>query len=360
MKRTKARLTGLGLVVVASAGAWSAQTSASTGTDAGSTPTSEAAQPVATIGEDLQLGYSAPFLFNEYSIILQEKVVEAAEAAGFEMLAPTNADSDSAQQNSDIRNLISAGADALIVFANDSNAIVPPLEYAAEQGVPVVAIDVAPDGGEVEMIVRVDNIGMGTTACELMAEAIDFEGKVLSLQGAATSINGRERTQGFADCMAQYPDIELIERPTNWDPEMQVAALQTVLAANPDLKGVFQQAEYALEATNAVIDQAGYTARVGEEGHIFNVSIDATPAALDLVREGVMDAAISQPIDLYGQLGVQYLVQAIGGAESATGPTDHGSEIIEFNGNFLDLVPSIAVTAQNVDSPELWANQVGG
>ncbi len=57
--------------------------------------------------------------------MLQDKVVEAAEAAGFEMLAPTNADSDSAQQNTDIRNLISAGADALIVFANDSNAIVP-------------------------------------------------------------------------------------------------------------------------------------------------------------------------------------------------------------------------------------------
>ena len=252
----------------------------------------------------MQLGYSAPFLFNEYSIVLQDKVVEAAEAAGFEMLAPTNADSDSAQQNTDIRNLISAGADALIVFANDSNAIVPSLDYAAEQGVPVVAIDVAPDGGEVEMIVRVDNIGMGTAACELMAETIGFEGKVLSLQGAATSINGRERTQGFAECMAQYPDIELIERPTDWDPEKQVAALQTVLTANPDLKGVFQQAEYALEATNAVLDQAGFTAKVGEDGHIVNVSIDATPAALDLVREGVMDAAdlpADRPLRLAGR-----------------------------------------------------------
>jgi ribose transport system substrate-binding protein len=226
--------------------------------------------------------------------------------------------------------------------------------------VPVVAIDVAPDGGDVEMIVRVDNIGMGRTACELMAEAIGQEGKVLSLQGAATSINGRERTQGFAECMAEYPNIELIERPTNWDPQMQVAALQTVLTANPDLKGVFQQAEYALEATNAVIEQAGFTAPVGEEGHIFNVSIDATPAALDLVREGVMDAAISQPIDLYGLLGVQYLVQSMAGAEFAAGPTDHGSEIVEFSGNLMDLVPSIAVTAENVDDPALWANQVAG
>jgi ribose transport system substrate-binding protein len=355
MQRRRIRLIGLGLVVMA--GAWGSVAPASSANGEGSTRPTEAGPPT-TEGETLQLGYSAPFLFNEYSIVLQDKVAEAGEAAGFEMLAPTNADSDSAQQNTDIRNLISAGADALIVFANDSNAIVPALDYAAEEGVPVVAIDVAPDGGAVEMIVRVDNIGMGTAACELMAEAIGFEGKVLSLQGAATSINGRERTQGFAECMAEYPDIELIERPTDWDPEKQVAALQTVLTANPDLKGVFQQAEYALEATNAVLEQAGYTAKAGEPDHIFNVSIDATPAALDLVREGVLDAAISQPIDLYGQLGVQYLVDAMDGAEFTTGPTDHDSEIVEFSGNLMDLVPSVAVTAENVDDPDLWANQV--
>jgi ribose transport system substrate-binding protein len=357
MQRRVIGLVGLAPVVVAVAGAWGGQSPSSSG-GATSTPATEAGSPPATDGETRQLGYSAPFLFNEYSIVLQEKIVEAGEAAGFEMLAPTNADQDSAQQNTDIRNLISAGADALIVFANDSNAIVPSLDYAAEQGVPVVAIDVAPDGGTVEMIVRVDNVGMGTAACELMAETIGFEGKVLSLQGAATSINGRERTQGFAECMAQYPDIELIERPTDWDPEKQVAALQTVLTANPDLKGVFQQAEYALEATNAVLDQAGFTAKVGEPGHIVNVSIDATPAALDLVREGVMDAAISQPIDLYGSLGVQYLVDAMAGAEFVTGPTDHDSEIVEYSGNLMDLVASVVVTAENVDSPDLWANQV--
>jgi ribose transport system substrate-binding protein len=358
MQRNRIRSIGLAVVVTVVVGAWGSAAPASSAGESGTTTPDEEAAPPATSGETLQLGYSAPFLFNEYSIVLQEKVVEAAEAAGFEMLSPTNADSDSAQQNTDIRNLISAGADALIVFANDSNAIVPALDYATEEGVPVVAIDVAPDGGDVEMIVRVDNIGMGTTACELMAEAIGEEGKVLSLQGAATSINGRERTQGFAECMAQYPDIELIERPTDWDPEKQVAALQTVLTANPDLKGVFQQAEYALEATNAVLDQAGYTAKVGEPEHIVNISIDATPAALALVREGVLDAAISQPIDLYGQLGVQYLVDAMNGMEFAAGPTDHDSEIVDYSGNLMDLVPSIAVTAENVDDPELWANQV--
>lgn len=350
MGRTEKKFALLGLFLAIAVGAC--------GGDGGST-TAAGATTVAPV-EQLQLGYSAPFLFNEYSVILQDSITAAAEAAGFEMLPPTNADSDSAQQNTDMRNLISAGADGLIVFANDSAAIVPALDYAAEQGVPVVAIDVGPDGGNVVMIVRVNNLGMGTTACQDMAASIGEEGKVLSLQGAATSINGRERSEGFATCMAQYPNIELIERPTDWDPQKQVAALQTVLTANPDLGGVFQQSDYALEATNAVLEQAGFTAKVGEEGHIYNISVDATRAALDLVRDGTMDAAISQPIDLYASLGVQYLVDAINGATFATGPTDHGSEIIEYNGNLMDLVAAVLVKKDNADDPALWANQIEG
>lgn len=310
-------------------------------------------------GDDqLVLGYSAPFLFSPFEVIQQERVVEAAEAAGFRVLPPTNADGDSAKQNNDIRSLISAGADGLIVVANDSNAIIPALDYAEEQGVPVVSIDIGPDGGNVAMIVRANNIGMGEIACAAMAEGIGDEGTVLSLQGAATSINGRERTQGFADCMAQYPNIELIERPTDWDAQKQVNAFQTVLTANSDLAGVFQQADYALEATNAVLTQAGNTAVVGEEGHVYNISIDATPLALDLIREGVMDASISQPLDIYAQLGVDYLVATLNGEEFEVGPTDHGSEIVEFNGNLMDLVPAVLVTQENVDDPELWANQI--
>lgn len=350
MGRSNRKLATLGVVLALAV--------AACGDDGGTATTGDGT--TAASDEQLQLGYSAPFLFNEYSVILQDSITAAAEAAGFEMLPPTNADSDSAQQNTDMRNLISAGADGLIVFANDSAAIVPALDYAAEQGVPVVAIDVGPDGGTVAMIVRVNNLGMGAAACEDMAASIGNEGKVLSLQGAATSINGRERSEGFAECMAQFPDIELIERPTDWDPQQQVAALQTVLTANPDLKGVFQQSDYALEATNAVLEQGGYTAKVGEDGHIYNISIDATRAALDLVRDGTMDAAISQPIDLYASLGVQYLVDAINGEAFSAGATDHGSEIIEYNGNLMDLVAAVLVKADNVDDAALWANQIDG
>ena len=333
-----------------------------TTTAAGATTTSAASGATTTSAAaamELVLGYSAPFLFSDFETAQQDATMAAAEASGWETLPATNADGDSAKQNSDIRNLISAGATGLIVVANDSKAIIPALDYANEQSVPVVAIDIGPDGGTVAMIVRANNVGMGEIAADAMAKSIGEAGKVLSLMGAQTSINGRDRSDGFRQGIAKYPDIELIEEPTDWDATKQAAAVQTTLTANPDLKGIFQQADYALSATNAVIQQMGYTAKVGEPGHIYNISIDATVEALGLIREGIMDASISQPLDIYAQLGMKYLTMVKNGETlPAEGPTDHNSEIVIFNGNKMDLIPAVLVTKENVDDPTLWANTV--
>lgn len=306
------------------------------------------------------VGYSAPFLTAQFEVVLQDQTTALLEKEGFDLLAPTNADSDSGRQITDIRDLISQGAQGLIVVANDSKAIIPALDYAEEQKVPVVTIDIGPDGGKVYAIVRADNVGMGTLACEAMAKAIGEKGTVLSLMGAQTSINGRERSDGFRECMAGYLNITLIERPTDWDAAKQAAALQTVLDVTPDLAGVFQQSDYALSATLNVLTQAGRDAKVGEPGHIYNISIDATPQALQLVRDGALDAAISQPLDGYAKYGVKYLTDALNGVELKLGPTDHGSEIVDFNGNMMDLLPATLVTKDNVDDATLWGNQVQG
>ncbi len=304
------------------------------------------------------VGYSAPFLFAQFEVILQDRTATEAKKAGLNLLNPTNADNDSGKQITDVRNLVGAGAKGLIVVANDSKAIIPALDYAASKNVPVVSIDIGPDGGKLYAIVRADNRGMGRIACTEMAKAIGDSGKVLSLQGAFSSINGRERSEGFHDCMTkEHPKIELIERPTDWDATKQAAALQTVLTANPDLRGLFQQSDYALSPTLNVLKQAGRDAKVGETGHVYDISIDASPQALDLVRAGALDAAISQPLDAYATYGVKYLRDALAGKALALGNTDHGSEVIEFNGNKMDLLPAVLVTKANVDDPALWGNQ---
>ena len=304
------------------------------------------------------LGLSMPFLSADFEVVMQKRFQAAAPAAGFKLLPPTNANMDSGKQIADIKNLISAGAKALVVIANDSHAIIPALDYAASKHIPVVSVDIGPDGGKVAAIVRADNVGMGAIACKAVARAIGGTGKVLSLEGAFTSINGRDRTNGFHQCIKKnYPNVDLIERPTDWDPTKQVADIQTVLTANPDLKAIYMQSDWALSASLNAIKTQGHGAKAGQKGHIYTISIDATPLSLQQIKAGVMDAEISQPLDLYVKYGLQYLNQALAGKAVKAGPTSHGTHVVMFNGNPMDLVPATLVTRANLDAPNLWANE---
>jgi ribose transport system substrate-binding protein len=309
--------------------------------------------------DGFRMGYSAPFLTDPFQAVLQNETIEEADRANLDTLEPTNANQDVGQQITDVRNLVNAGAEGLIVVPTDSKAIIPALQFASQEDVPVVAIDLGPEGGDVAMIVRADNYGMGETACEKMGKKLGGKGKVLSLQGDLATINGRDRTDGFKDCMTErYPDIQVIERPTKWQAERATSLAQTVLTANSDLTGIYMQSDSVmLSGVLNVLKRAGKAAKVGEPGHVTLVSIDGTPAALEKIRSNELDAAVSQPLDLYAKYGVEYLRQAVAGRTFKEGPTDHDSRIVEFEGNLMDLLPAPLVTKDNVDDPNLWGNQ---
>ena len=109
-----------------------------------------------------------------------------------------------------------------------------------------------------------------------------------------------------------------------------------------------------------VLKSAGKLKKVGEPGHIFLVSIDGTPLAHQKIREDLLDAAISQPLNLYVKWGLYYLQNAVAGKTFGPGPTDHDSRIEMFNGNPMDMLPAPVVTKANVDDPSLWANSAKG
>jgi ABC-type sugar transport system substrate-binding protein len=97
------------------------------------------------------------------------------------------------------------------------------------------------------------------------------------------------------------------------------------------------QSDYALSASLNVLKTMGHGAKAGQKGHIYTISIDASPQGLQAIKNGTLDAEISQPADLTSY-GLQYLQQALAGKPVKAGPTSHGSKVVIFNGNPMDLV----------------------
>jgi len=312
-------------------------------------------------GGSLAIGYSTTNVSDPFQAQDEKLVIANAKAAGMQILPPTNANNDVGKQISDIQNLIAKGAKGLVVVAQDSKAIVPGITYANAHKIPVVAIDILPEGGKVAMVVHADNVAMGRQACQAIGTSVKGKGTVLELQGMLSSSNAQDRTSGFENCMkSSFPGITVIARPTDWLPAKAADATATVLGVTPNLAGIYMQSDSALmPAVLSTLSQKGKLIKVGTPGHIVLATIDGTPQALTQIRDGYVDAVVSQPLDLYSKYGIEYLKDAMAGKTFQTGPSAHNTTIANVSGNLVDLLPSPTVTSANVSDATLWGNQSG-
>ena len=306
----------------------------------------------------IKFAYSQPAV-DPYQSAESKGVIAEYQKLGYSYLPATNANGNASQQLTDVQTLVNQGAKGIVMSVLDAQAIVPAIKYANSHNVPVVPIDEAPDGGKVAMIVRADNVAMGELACEQMGKLVPSGQAVLTLDGDPTSSNGRDRTNGFDDCMQQkFPGVTLYHVATKWSAATAASGMQTAFNQHPEIAGLYVQSDTTFYPT--VLDtlaKLGKTAKVGESGHVAVVSVDGGPASLAAVKSGTQDAVVEQPLLDYIKYGVKYVSEAAQGQTFQAGPTDHNSTVSDYKGNLVDLLPTPVVTKENVDDPANWGNQ---
>ena len=287
-------------------------------------------------------------------------IIAEGKDQGLDLLEPFNSEFDTVKQITGVRNAISLGAKGLIFSPFESAAAGTILKTAEKAGVAVVAVDVAPTSGPVAIVVRADNLAYGEKACKYIGEHVQ-EGPIVQIMGDQASINGRDRGNGFRECIKAYPKLKLIEIPTKaWSGEDAAAGLDAVLNSTPGLKAIYMHAGGVfLAPTLQTLKRKGLLKPAGEAGHIVIVSNDGIPQEFDAIRKGEADATVSQPADLYAKYGLRYLKDAMAGKTFKPGPTDHGSNIVEVAPGVLeDQLAAPLVTKDNVDDKSLWGNQL--
>jgi D-xylose transport system substrate-binding protein len=94
----------------------------------------------AAFAKDMVIGVSWSN-FQEERWKTDEAAMKAAIEAAGDTYVSTDAQSSAAKQLSDIESLMAQGVDALIVLAQDTQAIIPAVQAAADENVPVIAYD---------------------------------------------------------------------------------------------------------------------------------------------------------------------------------------------------------------------------
>lgn len=306
------------------------------------------------------IGIDLPRADSDFWNSYAQYIKQGTSSQGLNTLPVSNSQNDVTKLVANVQVFQNTGAKAVVMAPQDTGAIASTLDQLSAKKIPVVSVDTRPDRGNVYMVVRADNKAYGTKACEFLGKQLGGKGKVAELQGSLSSINGRDRSEAFAACMKEkFPDIQVIELATDWKGDVASAKLQSTLAANADLGGIYMQAGGAfLQPTLALLQQKDLLKPAGQPGHIAIVSNDGIPQEFDAIRKGDIDATVSQPADLYAKYALFYAQAGAEGKTFQPGATDHDSTIIQLPNGLEDQLPAPLVTKDNVDDKALWGNNV--
>ncbi len=160
--------------------------------------------------------------------------------------------------------VIARHPDAILIAPTDKVQLVEPLKKAVDAGIKVITVDTFIGTGKYQTgagnadfplsYVASDNILGGEIAARALAKAIGDKGKVYVSNVVPGVSTTDQREEGFKEEMKKHPGITVLETQFNNDDANKAASqLQSVLARNSDLAGVFGANLFsALGAANGV------------------------------------------------------------------------------------------------------------
>lgn len=244
-----------------------------------------------------------------FYITMRKGAQAAADALGVELIFQGAPEFNPVQQVPVLNAVIGRKPDALLIAPTDKNQLVEPLKKAANAGIPVFTVDTfIGDGrygtgsGNADFplaYIASDNVAGGEIAARALAKAIGDKGKVYVSNVKPGISTTDQREQGFKDEMKKHPGITVLETQFNDDDANKAASqLQSVLARNQDLAGVFGANLFSATGVANGVKSSGAT------GKVKVVAFDAPSSIVNEIKSGNVDIAIAQHPAEIGYFGV--------------------------------------------------------
>ncbi len=265
------------------------------------------------MAKELRIAFIPGIASDPFFLAMEKGAVQAADEAGIKLIWQGSAQEYSPQtQLPFVEAVLADDIDALILVPTDSDALLPSVLRAKENGIPVITVDTTvTDSSYLTAHITGDNIDGGRKAAATLAKQIGNAGKVFIMSGSPGATTNTMREEGFRKEMAEnYPDIEIVGREYAMSqPANATSAINTVLLKHPDLAGIFAidgtsgtGAIAALRNNNAV-------------GRVKLIGYDAYKAQIEALEEGVFSALIAQQPAKEAQLAIAYAIATVTGKD---------------------------------------------
>ena len=219
-----------------------------------------------------------------------------------------DAKGDAATQVNQIQDLLARNIDALIYIPAGATAASVPVKAAKAAGVPVITVDRNPADAPGDTFIATDSVGAARELGEWVIKQTGGTGNVAILQGQIGTTPEIDRNTGFDAALATAPGIKVAAKQSaEWAQDKGFAVAQDMLQAHPEINIFFGRCDAtALGAAQAV--------KVANVPHkVLVVGFDGDIAGLKAVRDGVLDATMTQQTQHMGRLALASAIDILEG-----------------------------------------------
>ncbi|WP_299843747.1 D-ribose ABC transporter substrate-binding protein [uncultured Jannaschia sp.] len=295
-----------------------------------------AAYPVASWAQDKgTIAIVTPSHDNPFFKAEADGAEARAQEMGYDTIVLTH-DDDANKQSEIFDSLIAQGVAAIVLDNAGADASVAPIRRAKDAGIPSFLIDreITESGVAVSQIVS-NNYQGAQLGAEEFVRLMEEAGQYAELVGKESDTNAGIRSAGYHDVIDQYPDLEMVaQQSANWSQTEAYTVMESILQANPDIKGVISGNDTMAMGAWAALEAAGRT-------DVVVVGFDGSNDVRDSIRNGGIKATVLQPAYRQAQLAVE---------QADTYLTDGSTGLEE-----KQLMDCVLINEENADQLETFA-----
>jgi D-xylose transport system substrate-binding protein len=269
------------------------------------------------------------------------------DAAGVKYVS-TDAQSSATKQLTDIEQLISQGANALIVLAQDTDAIQPAVQKALDEGIPVIGYDRLIENPNA-FYITFDNKGVGKLQAQAVMAAAP-KGNYVIIKGNSADPNADFLRSGIEEVIGdavKKGDIKIVGESytDNWDPANAQKEMEQFLTKNNNkVDAVVAENDGMAGGVVAALTAQGMAGSVPVSGQ------DGDHAALNRVALGTQTVSVWKDARELGKAAGEVAVALAKGTKIDAIPNsvvfDGGPKKVPMHSIFLAPVP---ITKDNLN-----------
>ncbi|MBN2796262.1 MAG: substrate-binding domain-containing protein [Clostridia bacterium] len=289
----------------------------------------------------VKIGYSADTLVIERWQRDKAYFLEKANEEGIEVIA-YNANESNATQVKQIRELLDANVDVLVIIPYDKDGLKEVVQEAIDKGIKIISYDRLISDVNIDAYVSFDNIKVGS----LMAEALVAKqptGNYVLINGSPEDNNSAMFHEGYMSVLKPYIDSEQITIvnevwANDWREEPAYNAVIDAIHDGYEINAIIGANDHLADAAISALSINGQAGNVLVAGH------DADVSACQRIVEGTQYVTIYKPIKKLAETAFELAVQLAEGKSVE-------SELTINNGYDIPYIKLdvIAVTKENMD-----------